>query len=535
MTSVTPPWHAVVIGGGLTGLAAAHALLLRGATSGQPVCVTVLEASGRAGGKVQTHRAGDSVIELGADSFLARKQAAVRLCRELGIDDFVGTGPDANRTYLAQDGQLHAFPRGTYMGIPVFADGIAQSPFLSPEGKQRALLDLELPDGSPDGDESIRAFLVRRFGEEMVERIAEAVMSGIYGGLAEELSLLATFPEFRAMEREYGSVLKALQARVQAASSSSAAASLSRDVAQASATTATAAPATASSAISTAGVAAGAVAPPTGPSATPPSTFLTLRGGLDRLASALTKRIAEYGGEVVLNRPVKSIRRPDPTRASVAGGGVLQVSPQYEIQLENGTPILCDAVVVATPAWVAATLLDDELLCDDLRAIPYGSVATVVLLYDAADWPQPPTGSGFVVPRREGTAVTAVTWTSSKWPHSVHQGQVAIRAFVGRSGDDTLVTQSDETIVAAVVKDLKRLMGASTPVASVKEAVVTRWLKAMPQYRVGHLDRVARLLARAETNYPHLVLAGAAYAGGVGIPDCIVQGEQAAEALWSKR
>jgi len=523
MTVLTRPWHAVVIGAGLTGLAAAHALLSRAAASGQPVKVTVLEASGRTGGKVHTHHAGDSVIELGADSFLARKQAAVRLCRELGIDDFVGTGPDANQTYLAQDGRLHAFPRGTYMGIPVFAEGIAQSPFLSPEGKRRALLDLELPDGSPDGDESIRTFLVRRFGDEMVERIAEAVMSGIYGGLAEELSLLATFPEFRTMEREYGSVLKALQARMQAVTASSAPASLSRDAVQERAGTGAGPSATTTSATTSAAT------------ARPTSTFLTLRGGLENLASALTKRIEEYGGEVLLNSPVNAIRKPTSAQWPDERRSTAEQPHRYEIQLENGAPILCDAVVVSTPAWAAAHLLEDEPLCDDLRAIPYGSVATVVLLYDKEDWPQPPTGSGFVVPRREGTAVTAVTWTSSKWPQSVNQGQVAIRAFVGRSGDDTLVRQTDEKIVAAVLADLGRLMRASGPVASVKEAVVTRWIKAMPQYRVGHLDRVARLLARAATVYPHLMLAGAAYAGGVGIPDCIVQGEQAAEALWSTR
>jgi len=481
--------HIIIVGGGVTGLAAAckaQELMGLAEADGEITIstrVTLYEASDRLGGKIQTLRTDSCVLELGADSFLARKEAAVRLCIALGIDhEWVGTGPDATRTWLAQDGELYPFPSGTYMGIPANEEGIEASPFLSDAGKVRALTDLTLPDASPTGDESMRAFLVRRFGDEMVERIAEAVMSGIYGGRAEDLSLLATFPEFRAWERQYGSVLLGMQARLQQM-----------------------------------GAARGALT-----QSSTSTTFLSLQQGLYSLIEALADRFTRAGGQIQMQMEVICVSQT----VEICTG-----KPQYEVTFSNGQQACCDGLIIAAPTFAAAQMLGaDPQLAHDLQSIPYASVATVLLLYRASDWTTPPRGSGFVVPRRERLAVTAVTWTSSKWPHSTPDDRIAIRAFVGRSEDDALVLASDAEIKQRVRADLGHLMGKEVQAIEPVRVVITRWLAAMPQYQVGHLERIERIQARVQKNMPGLRLAGAAYAG-VGIPDCIVSAELAAAAV----
>lgn len=497
------PWRVIVLGGGITGLSAALRMVELAHEQDQAVTITLVESSSQLGGKLQTlHREG-ATLELGADSFLARKEPVIRMCKKLGLDDqWVGTGPEAKRTWLAADGRLHPFPSGTYMGIPAWEEGILSSPFLSEQGKQRALEDLLIPDGSPQGDESIRTFLVRRFGEEMVDRIAEAVMSGIYGGRAEDLSLLATFPEFRQMERSYeGSVLRALQARM---------ATVQRN---------------ASSQLSRSGVAdSGQKGHETTQALLPSSVFLTLKSGLSGLIDALAKRLTDAGVNILLSTEAVAIT--DLGREAGAA---------YTVCLDTGKRLSGDAVIVTIPAFEAAKLLPDPGISAQLARIRYASVATVLLLYRARDLLSRPTGSGFVVPRREQTAVTAVTWLSSKWPTSTPSDVVAIRAFVGRSDDEEIVFSTDEEIVRRVRDDLAHFMADTLGQATPYDVIVTRWPQAMPQYQVGHLERIAALEEQASRAYPGLALAGAAYAGGVGIPDCIAQGEGAAERLWAQR
>lgn len=500
-TNTRARWQVAIIGGGITGLSAALRVTELALAQDVPVAVTVFESSDRLGGKVQTLRTEDGWHELGADSFLARKEPVIRLCRKLGLDrDWLGTGPAARKTWLAGEGRLHPFPSGTYMGIPVWEEGILSSPFLSEDGRRRALEDLDLPDGSPAGDESIRDFLVRRFGEEMVDRIAEAVMSGIYGGRAEELSLLSTFPEFRQMERTYGSVLRALQARMAKAEAGATAQTLSRSVSSA------------------------PVERAAGEMPLPASVFLTLQSGLATLVEALHKRLLENAVDVRTATPVSTIREA----ADQLG------HPRYDVTLSTGVTQSYDAVIVTTPSYAAAELLPDRDLAEQLLHIPYASVATVLLLYHAADLAAPFDGSGFVVPRREGTSVTAVTWMSSKWPLSTRPEVCAVRAFVGRSGSEEIVTASDDEIKRQVLCDLDKLMGHWLGQALPYQVVITRWHQAMPQYRVGHAERVAAIVSQVKRRYAGLVLAGAAYGAGVGIPDCIAQGEEAATQLFAK-
>ncbi|MCY0877178.1 MAG: protoporphyrinogen oxidase [Firmicutes bacterium] len=495
-------WRLAVVGGGVTGLSAALQAIELAEAAGQRIAVTLYESTRRLGGKVQTLHRDEGTLELGADSFLARKDPVMRLCRKLGLDrEWVGTGPQAKQTWLVADRQLHPFPSGTYMGIPVWEEGILSSPFLSEQGKRRALMDLEMPDGSPDGDESIRAFLVRRFGDEMVDRIADAVMSGIYGGRSEDLSLLATFPEFRVMERTHGSVLRGMQARLANAQAAATSAPLSRSIAMQ-------------------GKAVGTGVVP------PASVFLTLRSGLETLVEALESRLIALGADLQVGVKVSSLERQ-----SVS----LRETPYYRVSTEDGSARDYDAIVLATPAYVTADLLEHPEVSAQLRAIRYASVATVLLLYRAKDLASMPQGSGFVVPRREQMTVTAVTWLSAKWPTSLSDEVIALRAFVGRSEAADIVSADDDEIKRQVQEDLAVLMGDTIGEARPYDIVITRWPHAMPQYDVGHRERVQALLGRATQTFPGLALAGAAYAGGVGIPDCIEQGEQAAKRLFDER
>jgi len=473
-----------VVGGGLTGLAAAFEF------SGNPgVEVTVFEQSGTFGGKVQTSRAEKFALELGPDSFLARKTEMIDLLDELGLrGELVGAGPNATRTFIGLDGALHPFPPGGYMGIPLTAEAILASPFISAAGKRRALQDFEMPSAAPSGDESLGGMLVRRLGEELVTRVAEAVMSGIYGGDIKHLSLLSTFPELREAEVQHGSLLRGLQVRVAAAR---AAQGVGR-------------------------------ATPTGeqPRAGLPSgVFLTLRRGLRTIVDALEERLERAGATLSLRTRIDSVTRCEGAHAGYRIRGEDRQGQLWQAEF--------DGVLIAAPAYAAARMLAAwPLVASGLADIQYASSAIVTLMYAADDLPAP-AGSGFVVPRVERSAITACTWLSSKWPHCAPVGQTVLRAFVGRAGDEALVHAPDEQIIAAVRRDLALYQGVEV---DPEHVTVTRWVRGMPQYTVGHAERLARLQAGLGQD-PALRVTGAAW-DGVGLPDCVRQGRaQAREIL----
>jgi protoporphyrinogen/coproporphyrinogen III oxidase len=462
---MTAPRRVAVIGGGISGLAAAHRLIELGRDAAHPLEVRLFEAGPRAGGVIRTERADGFVIEAGPDSFLSEKPAALRLCERLGLTDrLVGTREEFRRTYVVRDGRLCVLPEGFLLMAPTRFWPLLTTPLFSWPGKLRMALDLVLPRGV-GGDESLAAFVTRRLGREALERVAQPLVGGIYTADPEHLSLAATMPRFLEMERSARSVILAMwrQQRAAARRSSDSGARW--------------------------------------------SLFLSFDGGMQCLVDELTARLPD--STLQLGRPIAGVER--------LPSGAWRLDGAFE----------CDAVVVAAPAHAAATLLRplDAALGDELAAIPYASSATVTLAFNREDVPHPLDGFGFVVPYVERRRLLAGTFSSLKYPGRAPAGSVLVRAFVGGALQPELLDLDDDSLTAAVREELAALLGVR---AAPHLTRIARWPRAMPQYQVGHIDRVARIRARAATLGVHL--AGNAY-DGVGIPDCIRSGESAAEAL----
>lgn len=473
----------VIIGGGITGLAAALALKDRADGERMPIRVTLLEQASRVGGKVRTYREHGFVMEAGPDSLLARKPAGVGLIRRLGVEgELVGTSPQATKTYIAFRGRLEPIPPGTNMGIPTRWAPFARTRLLSPAGKARALLDLVLPRGGRDEDESVGAFLRRRVGDEVVDHVAEPLLAGIYAGSIDRLSLLATAPQFRRLEEQYRSLILGSIRERRAASR------------------------------------AAASAPEQGGHGeSVRSAFVTLRSGLEALVERLYDTLYEWA-DIRTRTAAVSIQR------TVDGYAVDITGPDGDERLA------ADAVIVATPAPAAARLVGP--LCpvaSRLENVRYVSTATVILGFRPGSVPANLDASGFVVPRQEGMGITACTWVSSKWPHAAGGKGVLLRCYVGRDGQQEGLQQTDAEMVAMVRRELSRLIQLD---ASPWFTIVTRWDHAMPQYDVGHLSLVAQVDESVQRTLPGVVLAGAAYRG-VGVPDCIADGQRAAERVFA--
>lgn len=492
----TAALRVVVVGGGIAGLAAALRLLELARSHGASLDVRVIEAARRVGGKIQTERVGGFVIEQGPDSLVTSKPHGLQLVRHLGLeDDLVAPGPAAGRTFIVHRGRLRPMPQGFSLGVPQSVRALWAASLFSLGGKLRASLEPWLPPRRDGADESIAAFLRRRLGREVADRLAAPLLAGVASGDPESLSIQATFPQLVRLEREFGSLMRGMARRQR----SSGANGPDRDPAS-------------------------RTAPDGERGRRPPdarrSPFVTLRGGLGRLPVEVARRIVALGGRIV---PGTRVVAMEAVPAGAAGGR----PAAYRVHAADGGRETVDGVVLAVPAWAAAALVEPFLpaVAERLAAIPYKSTAVVALAY-----PQERAGrldgSGFIVPLDEQRFVTACTWVSSKWPGRAPPGMALLRAFVGRPGEDPLVLP-DEELVGRVRADLAELAGVVGEPALVR---VYRWPRAMPQYPVGHLERMAAVRAALQ-EHPRLVLAGAGYFG-VGVPDCIRQGEAAAEALW---
>ena len=446
----------VVVGGGIAGLAAARRLesLLPDAE------ITLVERSERLGGKLLTDEVDGFVIEGAADSFLSRKPRGVGLCEELGLANrLVGRRPEHARSFVRHGAELYPLPEGLTGMIPADLDALAETGLLSDDGRARLEAERSVPPAPPGegDDESIASFVSRRLGREAYERLVEPLMTGIYGGDGEQLSLDATFPNLRALELEHGSLL--------------------------------------------AGLAAQAPVPGDYPA------FVSLRGGMGELVRFVAA----------------SLER---TTFTVAAATRLTRRDGYTVELDDRRALAADAVVLAVPAFATAELvadLDPEL-AEAHAAIPYASSAIVSLGFGRDEAPELD-GYGYVVPSSEGSDVLACTWTSSKWENRAPAGRTLLRVYLGRFGGRVVLELADDELVALAREEL-RLLALDAEPSLVR---IHRWPLGMPQYTLGHPDRLARIESALE-RHPGLALAGAAYRG-VGVPDCIHSGESAAEAV----
>lgn len=461
-----------VIGGGITGLSAAYYAAKACRERGAQADITIIEQSGRLGGKIRTLHRDGCVIEQGPDSFLARKRPIVDLTDELGISgELVALNPSGRQTYMLRRGKLHPMPDGLMLGIPTKLMPFAKTGLIGPLGKLRAALDIVLPRRSDPGDESLGDFLRRRLGSDVLDHIAEPLLAGIYAGNTRELSLQATFPQFQEMERKHRSLmLGMMRSRMQPPLR-------------------------------------GAAPPLPLPEAVRGSMFLSYKRGLGTLVEAL-------GGELGACRQLLGCEVASLSRAAQG----------VRVQFGGGGEETFDAAVIAVPNYAAAAMLPPDAAAQELIGIPYASVANVVLAFRASDVSGAMAGSGFLVPKDEGLAITACTWTSAKWGHTAPDGLALLRCYVGRSGDERALALGDGELKAAVLADLRRTMGITAVPQFVE---ITRWERSMPQYPVGHLQRLGRFRAQLAEVLPGAFAAGSGYEG-VGLPDCIGQGKQAA-------
>ncbi len=452
-----------VVGGGISGLAAAYRLKQRGAD------VELFEGAQRVGGLLGTERFDGYVMETGADSILSEKPWALRLAEELGLGaEIIKTQAGPRGAYIVHEGKLARVPDGFSLMAPTSAAAMLRSPLMSWRGKLRMAADLVLPRGS-DEDESLESYVVRRLGRETFERLAQPLISGIYGAQPDKLSLRATMPRFLDMEREYGSVIRGLRARARKAGEGG----------------------------STAGARYG--------------LFAAFRGGMQTLIDALRDALAE---RVHTGHMVTAVGRD---------------RDGYTVEV-RGAQHGYDALLIALPAHVAGQVLYalDAPLAQKLFEIEYASAATVTFAFDRSAIGHPLDAYGFVVPAIERREIIASTWASVKYAGRAPDGKALIRVFIGGHTGQHLLAESDAALVAIAMRELSALMNVG---AAPDWSRVVRYPRAMPQYHVGHFERVAVIDALA-AQHPRFALAGNAYRG-VGIPDAVKSAEDAVERLLS--
>lgn len=463
----TEPLHAVIVGGGMTGLAAAFHLQRRLSDQGVTPRLALLESEPRLGGKIRTSTRDGFLLEHGPDSFVASKPGAYQLVRDLGLEDELVRN-HTGQAFIARGDRLYPIPAGTMMGIPVRLWPLLRSPLLSPAGKLRVVLDLFARGGDIGGDQPAGDFFRRRLGNQIVDRLIEPLLAGIYAGDVNQYSLQALFPQIHRLSRNQRSLIRAM------------------------------------------GSAYGQAKP--APAGQRRGQFLTFRTGLQALTMRLEERLTTC-----------TILKGSPARAIRQQGG------HYRLALDDGRSLDAHAIVLAVPDAAAAELLPAarQAIAPVLATAPT-SVANVVMAFPQGITGPSLDGTGFVVPRGSGHAITACTWAHLKWPHVAPRGAALLRCYIGGAHDAQLVDASDAAIVDAVMADLRRITALRETPAFCQ---VTRWKHAMPQYAVGHLERLEQTRKAMAAAFPGVFLAGASY-GGVGLPDCIRQGEQAAHDLF---
>jgi oxygen-dependent protoporphyrinogen oxidase len=424
-----------IIGGGIAGLATAW--YLQSTSANRNLKYVVLEESNIWGGHIRTERVrvnggSEFIIEAGPDSFITQKPYGLQLVHELGLSErLLGTNDQMRQVYVLNHGKPTPMPDGVLLIVPTKFTPFVLSPLISPLGKLRMGLDLFIPAKRDQADETLAQFVRRRLGNEALDKIAEPLLSGIYNAEADRQSLLATFPRFRQLELQYGSLTNGMLATRRKNNSSTAANEKL-------------------------------------------SAFVSLRGGTGELIDALVARLK---GDLRLAMRVQNIER--------------ESDDSFVLHTPAAT-IRAQSIVLATPAFVAADLLGGVApgIARDLQAIRYVSTGTISLAYRIADIQRPLKGFGIVVPRSEKRPINAVTWSSLKFDQRAPQGYALLRVFFGGSRSPQSMTLSDDELLNVVRAELHTLMGIQ---AAPLLHRIYRWHRSNAQYDVGHLDRIAQL------------------------------------------
>jgi len=466
----------VVVGGGIAGLAAAHRIVEINRERSVGLELILLEGSPRLGGCIATERVGDFLVEAGPDSFITEKPWALRLCERLGLTShLVSTQAAYQKIYVVHHGRLVPLPEGFFLLAPTRLRPFVQTPLFSWSGKLRMAAELFLPRGGKDSDESLGSFVRRRFGAEALERVAQPLVGGIYASDPDKLSLAATMPRFKEMERNKRSIIRAMWSEQRRRSRNREAGSGARW-----------------------------------------SLFVTLAGGMQEFVDTIAKHLPE--GSVRLNSPVTKLACDESKRI-------------WRVKTGGNEALEANAVILATPAFRAAEMLGEVAsdAADEVKNITYASTATVSLAYRSEHFPRKLDSFGFVVPAIESRKIVACTFSSLKYPGRAPEGHVLLRAFVGGSLQPELFHDDDATMEKHVREELASLLGVT---AQPLFSRICRHPNSMPQYQVGHLARVQRI-ETALSRFPNLAVAGSAY-HGVGISDCVRTGEEAGEKIFNQ-
>lgn len=458
----------IIIGGGISGLTAAHRLTELNRKHQRPLEITVLEAADRFGGLLETRKENGFLLEGGADAFLTERPWAVDLCRRIGLsEEIVPTQREFRGSLIAQKGRLFPLPEGFYLAAPADWRACWNAPGLSWKGKLRLACERWLPRGAPGQDESVAAFFRRRLGPEAWERIGEPMIGGIYTADPEKLSIRAALPKFFEMEQNSGSLARALSKNKEASR---------------------------------------AQGPRYG-------LFVTLRRGMGELIDVLIQDMPQVQ-----------------CRSSAAVEQVRRFNGTWRVRLKVGEELEADRLCLALPAPAAGRLLRSfsGRIAGILEGIPYNPVVIAQLVYGQEDLPRPLEGFGIVASARETDGMVGCTFSSRKFPGRSPAGRVLIRAFLGGAQAPELVNLPAAEIEQRVRKQLGQLLGIK---AAPRHAWIRRHREAMPQYPVGHLDRI-RELEQELARFPGLTLTGNGYRG-IGIPDCVHQAEAAAEQIFA--
>jgi oxygen-dependent protoporphyrinogen oxidase len=473
----------IIIGGGVAGLGAAYKIT-RAASEGHEVDFVLFEKDRRLGGKITTEivpdplEKGRFVVDGGPDCFLTEKPACHRIARLTGIfEDELPTDDSRRRTWILSRGKLHQMPDGVMMFAPTKFVPFATTGLFSWQGKIRMAMDLFIPPKkvAPGkfNDETLESFVVRRMGRECLDRLAEPLVGGVHASDPKQMSLAATFPRLLEMEQNYGSLLKAFIAvrrRVE---------EMRRKY-------------------------------PAKPGEKPRTFFTSFVNGMQQL----TDRMAEAAGRerIYTGLTVRSVQR-------ICESG-------WHVSLSDGSSMNGNAVIIATESWTAEPLVrpHDEAIADALSTIPTSSSATVSIAFNEDEVGFDLNAFGVLCPLIEGRALMAATFSSTKWPGRAPKGRVLLRGFVGGPHNQEILKQSDEELMQTVLAEFCHILGLN-PFAKPLFSRVFRWHLGMPQYTLGHLDRVA-LIENRSSQIPGLALAGGSYRG-VGVPNCIESGERA--------
>jgi len=459
-----------IIGGGISGLSSAFYLKNLIEEKGKDIEVVILEKDSRCGGNIVTDQVDGFTVDGGPDCFITEKPWALKLCQEMGLaENLVATNEEKKNVFILWKGELHPLPEGFMLLVPTSFMPFILSSLISPLGKLRVALDLIIPRKKSDEEESLADFVKRRLGREILEKIAEPLVAGIHAGSPETMSLKSTFPRFIDLEQEYGSLIRGMYHRMKSYHKAMRAKNSGE------------------------------------PSYT---MFMTLEEGMGGLINKLESIIDKKS--IFLNHSITKIIK--------ISGKSSGNNTTYQVHGKGGDALTAEAVILATPAYTSSGFLKeiDKKLAEQLLTIPYISTATVSLAYQNSDLTHPLNGFGFVIPRKEKREIMASTWSSVKFLSRAPAEKTLLRCFVGGVNSEHLVTLDDKTLESMVKNELKEIMGIKSQPLFTR---IYRWEKSMPQYTVGHTEKIA-LVEDMLDEHPGLFLTGSGYYG-IGISDCV--------------